>query len=111
MTSSQARGHFSVALYRTTRPRHAPGGKVAGNGLFTSFQWLCLRLSETPVTCRAHSPMLQMERVRSALQQALMPPKHSEPATTSLPGGASPEMAIVLGLAGSLLTTVMVADF
>src|SRR5580700_217696 len=111
MTSSQARGHFSVALYRTTTPKHEPGRSVCGNGLLTSFQCLCFRLSTTPVTCKLHSPMLQIESVRSAAQQAFTPPKQREPVTTSLPGGASPETAIVLGLDGSSLATVMAAAF
>src|SRR5258708_7542102 len=94
-----------------TTPRHEPGGSVWGNGLLISFQCLCLRLSATLMTCRSHSPMLQMESVRSAMQQAVTPPKQREPVMTSLPVGALPETAIVLGLEGSLLTMVIVADF
>jgi hypothetical protein len=51
-----------------------------------------------------------MEIVRSAQQHALTPPKVVEPDTASLPGGASPEVLMLIGLAGSSLLTVMVAS-
>src|SRR6516162_4963728 len=91
-----------------TRPRHAPGGRVAGKGLLISFQCGFFRLNATLVTCSGHSPMLQMEIVRSARQQAHTPPKQSEPVTTSRPAGASPLTFTVCGLPGSLLVTVIV---
>src|SRR5271167_1740642 len=108
MTSSHAIGHFSVALYRITRQRQAPGGSVAGNGLLMSFQCGFFRLNATLVTSSAHSPILQIEIVRSARQHAFTPPKHSEPVTTSRPAGASPLTFTVCGLPGSLLVTVIV---
>src|SRR5271170_6482089 len=61
----------------------------------------------TSVTCREQSPTLQTESVRSAQQQALTPPKVVEPATASLPEGASPDTRTVCGEAGSLLATVI----
>ena len=64
----------------------------------------------TLVTCRAQSPTLQMESVRSAQQPALTPPKVVEPDTASLPAGASPKTLMLKGLAGSSLFTVMVAN-
>src|ERR1700751_2524765 len=91
-----------------TRPRQAPGGNVAGNGLLISFQCGFFRLNATLLMCSAHSPMLQMEIVRSARQQAFTPPKHSEPVTTSRPAGAVPFTCTVCGLSGSLLVTVIV---
>src|SRR5208283_1260673 len=110
MTSSQHRGHFSVALYRMTTHRHEPGYNVAGKGLLINFQWWFLRLNATLVTCRAHWPTLQMDIVRSAQQQAVTPPKFVEPVTASLPGGALPDKAIVCEPAGSSLVTVRIAD-
>src|SRR5580658_196395 len=91
-----------------TTPRHAPGGSVAGKGLLISFQCGFLRLNATLVTSSAHSPMLQMESVRSARQQAFTPPKHSEPLTTRRPAGVSPLTLTMCGLLGSLLVTVIV---
>jgi len=38
ISSSHDRGHFSAAMYRTTRFMHEPGWSVAGNGLLMSFQ-------------------------------------------------------------------------
>ena len=49
--------------------------------------------------------------VRSTWQQASTPPKKVEPDTASFPAGALPETCTLLAPAGSLLTTVMVADF
>src|SRR5688500_7050513 len=91
-------------------PRHALGCSVAGKGLLINFQWRLLRLNATLVTCNLQSPVLQMDMVRSAVQQALTPPKHSDPVIASLPEGALPETSIVCGLAGSSLITLSVAN-
>src|SRR5580658_10415026 len=91
-----------------TTPRHAPGGSVEGKGLLISFQCGFLRLNATLVTSSAHSPMLQMDSVRSARQQAFTPPKHSEPVTTRRPAGTCPLTCTVCGLSGSLLVIVIV---
>src|ERR1035441_3855137 len=93
-----------------TTPRQEPGCRVAGKGLLISFQCGFLRLNLTLVTCSGQSPTLQMESVRSARQQALTPPKQSDPLTASLPGGASPVSCTVWTPAGSLLLIVMVAE-
>jgi hypothetical protein len=54
------------------------------------------------------SPVLQMVRVRSARQQALIPPKQSEPVMAMMPCGAKPETAMDCDeTSASLLTTVM----
>ena len=49
--------------------------------------------------------------MRSAQHPALTPPNVVEPATVSLPEGASPETLTLIGLAGSSLVTVIVAAF
>jgi hypothetical protein len=51
-----------------------------------------------------------MEIVRSAQQHAVTPPKTVDPVTASSPEGALPFTAIVAGLAGSLLITVIVPE-
>ena len=86
-----------------TTGRHEPGRSFAGKGLLSNFQRRLLRLKRTLVTPRAHSPVLQIERVRSAQHPAFTPPKVVEPATVSLPAGASPETLMLIGLAGSSL--------
>ena len=92
-----------------TTGRHEPGRSFAGKGLFSNLQCRLLRLKRTLVTPRAQSPVLQIERVRSAQQPAFTPPKVVELATAILPGGVSPETLTLMGLAGSLLVTVIVA--
>lgn len=71
MISSQARGYRSVALYRITTARHDPGCSAAGNGLLISFQCLLLRRNSTLLTFSLQSPTLQIESVRSSVQQAV----------------------------------------
>src|ERR1700677_3306894 len=93
-----------------TKPRHEPGCKLAGKGLLISFQKGLLRLNSTLNMCRLQSPTLQMEIMRSAVQQAFTPPKHVEPVTASLPGGAVPDRATTWGPAGSSLKTVIEPD-
>jgi len=77
-----------VALYRITTARHDPGCSTAGNGLLISFQCLFLRRNATLVTLSLQSPTLQIESVRSSVQQALTAPKKFDPVTASLPAGA-----------------------
>src|SRR5215470_7482381 len=89
--------------------RHEPGCSVAGNGLLSSFQRRLLRRKCTLVTLRAQSPVLQIDRVRSAQHPAFTPPNVVEPVTVSLPEGASPETLMLTGLAGSSLVTAIVA--
>src|SRR5215203_4990548 len=91
ITSSHARGHFSVALYLISTLKHDPGCRTAGNGLLTSFQCLLGRLKATLVTWSWQSPALQMAIVRSPRQHCFTPPMHVEPVTTRRPGGALPE--------------------
>ena len=67
-----------------------------------------LPLERDAVTWSAHSPTLQIEIVRSARQQALTPPKHSEPVTASLPAGASPLHLHLVRARGSFVVTVIV---
>src|ERR1700704_1348247 len=94
-----------------TTGRHEPGRSFAGKGLFSNFQRRLLRLNCTLVTLRVHSPVLQIDSVRSAQHPAFTPPNVVEPATVSLPAGASPETLMLVGLAGSSLVTVIVAAF
>src|SRR5271167_4988481 len=94
-----------------TTGRHEPGRSFAGKGLLSNLQRRLLRLKRTLVTLRAQSPVLQIERVRSAQHPAFTPPKVVEPAIVSLPGGASPETLTLIGLAGSSLVTVIVPAF
>src|SRR5215203_5564912 len=91
MTSSHARGHFSVALYRMSTLRHDPGCRTAGNGWLINFHGLLGRLKATLVTWSWQSPTLQMAMVRSPRQHSFTPPMHVEPVTTRRPGGALPE--------------------
>src|SRR5262245_27334162 len=111
MTSSQALGHLSVALYRIKTLRHEPGCSVAGNGLLINFQCLLLRLNATLNTCSLQSPTLQIAIVRSPRQPSFTPPMHVEPVTTSFPEGTFPETAMLFGPVGSSLVTVIVPDF
>src|ERR1700729_3329701 len=92
-----------------TTGRHEPGRSFVGKGLLSNLQCRLLRLKRTLVTSRAQAPVLQIVRVRSAQHPAFTPPKVVEPATVSLPAGASPETLMLRGLAGSLLATVIVA--
>src|ERR1700733_16231800 len=91
-----------------TSGRHEPGRSFAGKGLLSNLQRRLLRLKRTLVTSRAHSPVLQIERVRSAQHPTVTPPNVVEPETVSLPGGASPETLTLMGLARSSLVTVFV---
>src|ERR1700716_3038683 len=94
-----------------TTLRQEPGCRIAGKGLFINFQWRLLRLKATLLTCSLQSPTLLTEIVRSAQQQAVTPPKEVEPLTASFPEGAFPDTAMVVGPAGSSLSTVIVAAF
>ena len=80
-----------------TSGRHEPGRSFAGKGLLSNLQRRLLRLKRTLVTSRAHSPVLQIERVRSAQHPTVTPPNVVEPETVSLPGGASPETLTLIG--------------
>src|ERR1700734_2674006 len=92
-----------------TTGRLEPGRSLAGNGLLSNRQRRLLRLKCTLVTSSAQSPVLEIHKVRSAQHPAFTPPNVVEPATVSLPGGASPETSTLIGLSGSSLVTVIVA--
>src|SRR5271163_4430728 len=94
-----------------TTGRLAPGLSLAGNGLLSNRQRRLLRLKCTLATSRAHAPVLLIHTVRSAQHPALTPPNVVEPAIESLPEGASPDTSTLIGLAGSLLVTVIVPAF
>src|SRR5262249_49993077 len=111
MISSQALGHFSVALYRIRTLRQEPGCRVAGKGLLISFQCLLGRLKATLVTCRSQSPTLHIEMVRSPRQQAFTPPMQVDPVTASFPEGTAPDTATLFAPVGSSLVTVIVPAF
>src|SRR5271167_1429596 len=93
-----------------TTLRQEPGWRVAGKGLWINSQWRLRCLNFALDTCSLQSPTLQIEMVRSALQQASTPPKNVEPVTASVPDGASPVTTMDPGLPGSLLVMVKVEE-